>query len=78
MFFSRRLFEKELVRIVLCHLSTIAEEPNMAVRTSATQLLVDLFLNCEPGRALEILDVLEKVCFTKKKKLIFLVPLFLY
>ncbi|XP_073996859.1 TSC complex subunit tuberin isoform X2 [Rhodnius prolixus] len=58
---NRRLFEKELVRIVLCHLSTIAEEPNMAVRTSATQLLVDLFLNCEPGRALEILDVLEKI-----------------
>ncbi|KAK9508825.1 hypothetical protein O3M35_006287 [Rhynocoris fuscipes] len=58
---NRHVFEKELVRIVLGHLSDISKEPNMSIRTSATQLLVDLYLNCQPIRALEVMDVLEKI-----------------
>ncbi|XP_014260624.1 tuberin [Cimex lectularius] len=58
---NRRLFEKELVAIVLKHLYNVSDENDRSVRTSAAKLLVDLFLNCEPKRSLEIIAVLEKL-----------------
>lgn len=59
---SRHMFESELTKIALEHLSGIANEPNLSIRIAATHILVELFVNSEPPKALEVADVLEKVC----------------
>ncbi|KAL1116001.1 hypothetical protein AAG570_005496 [Ranatra chinensis] len=58
---NRSLYEEELVEIVLRYLGGIAQEGDIAVRSAAAQLLVDLCLNSEPKHALEVMDILEKL-----------------
>uniref|UniRef100_A0A0K8TBU2 Tuberin n=1 Tax=Lygus hesperus TaxID=30085 RepID=A0A0K8TBU2_LYGHE len=58
---NRFLFEKQLVKIVLDHLKDVADEADLTVRVSATNLLVDLFLNSKPEHANDVIVILEKI-----------------
>lgn len=59
---NRRLYEDDIVeRIVLPHLDHVYQENDLAVRNSAAQLLVDLCLDCETKRCLDLMDILEKL-----------------
>lgn len=57
----RQMFECELTKIALEHLSDIANEPNLSIRTAGTLILVELFVNSELPRALDVIDILEKI-----------------
>ena len=50
-----------MVKVVLKFLSDVAQESDIAVRSAAAQLLVDLTQNCEAKHSLLIMDILEKV-----------------
>uniref|UniRef100_A0AAU7B8N1 Tuberin n=1 Tax=Pyrrhocoris apterus TaxID=37000 RepID=A0AAU7B8N1_PYRAP len=69
----RHIYECELTRIALNHLNDISKEPNLSIRIVATQILVELFINSEPLRSLEVLEILEKVLgrpYTKDEKIL--------
>lgn len=55
------MFESDLTKIALDHLSNVANEPNLSIRTAGTQILVELFVNSEPARAMWVIEILEKV-----------------
>lgn len=59
-------YEDELIdKIVVHYLSYIVHDPDIVVRSYSAELLIDLCMECESKRCLEMLDILEKVC--KKK-----------
>lgn len=58
----RSKYEDELIeRIVVPNLSHIDTDPDVTIRNVAAHLLVDLCIECETKRCLELLDILEKV-----------------
>jgi tuberous sclerosis protein 2 len=60
---DRAIYEDDLIeRIVIPHLQHIDNDPDIIVRNAASQLLVDLCVECESKRCLELMDILEKVC----------------
>jgi len=62
-FISRAIYEDDLIeRIVIPHLQHIDTDCDIIVRNAASQLLVDLCVECENKRCLELMDILEKVC----------------
>ena len=59
---NRSRYEDELIeRIVVPHLQYVEQDSDITIRTEAAHLLVDLCLECETKRCLELLDILEKV-----------------
>ncbi|XP_043279652.1 tuberin isoform X2 [Venturia canescens] len=59
---NRSRYEDELVeRIVLPYMQHVDMDPDITIRNVAAYLLVDLCLECETKRCLELLDILEKV-----------------
>ncbi|XP_071440421.1 tuberin-like [Hetaerina americana] len=59
---NRSLYEEDLMeRVVVPHLQHVDSDPDTAVRNAAAQLLIDLCLECESKRCLELLDILEKI-----------------
>ncbi|XP_046387021.1 tuberin [Ischnura elegans] len=59
---NRSLYEEDLMeRVVVPHLQHVDSDPDTAVRNAAAQLLVDLCLDCDSKRCLELLDILEKI-----------------
>nr|CAD7441251.1 unnamed protein product [Timema bartmani] len=59
---NRPAYEDELIElIVVPQLQHIECDPDILVRNVAAQLLVDLALECENKRCLELLDILEKL-----------------
>lgn len=60
---NRSRYEDELIeRIVVPHLQHVAVDPDVIVRNSCAELLVDLCLECDSKRCSELLDILDKVC----------------
>jgi tuberous sclerosis protein 2 len=60
---NRAVYEDDLIeRIVIPHLQHIDSDPDIIVRNAAAQLLVDLCVECENKRCLELMAILEKVC----------------
>ncbi|XP_015251846.1 PREDICTED: tuberin isoform X1 [Cyprinodon variegatus] len=59
---NRQLYEDELIeKVVIPQLSGIAEDRDPAVRTQATQLLVDLAEGCNTHHFTSLLDIIERV-----------------
>lgn len=59
---SRATYEDELIeQAVVPFLAHIDQDPDVAVRNAAAALLIDLCLQCDTKRCLELLDILEKV-----------------
>ncbi|XP_048507911.1 tuberin isoform X2 [Athalia rosae] len=59
---NRSKYEDELIeRIVIPHLQHIDSDPDTTIRNVAAHLLVDLCIEYETKRCLEILDILEKI-----------------
>lgn len=48
-------------KIVIPHLLNVYNDPNTLVRTESAKLLIDMCINCETKRCLDILDILEKI-----------------
>ncbi|KAJ4432765.1 hypothetical protein ANN_21404 [Periplaneta americana] len=59
---NRAIYEDDLIeRIVVPHLQHIDSDQDIIVRNAAAQLLVDLCIECENKRCLELMDILEKL-----------------
>ncbi|CAG9863119.1 unnamed protein product [Phyllotreta striolata] len=59
---NRRLYEDELIdRIVVPHMGSIVQCTDVTVRSSVASLLIDLCLDCESKKCLDLLDILEKM-----------------
>lgn len=59
---NRSKYEDELIeRIVVPHLQHIDADPDITIRNVAAHLLIDLCIECETKRCLELLDILEKI-----------------
>lgn len=59
---NRIRYEDELIeRIVVPHLQHIATDPDVIVRNSCAELLVDLCLDCDTQSCSEILDIIDKI-----------------
>lgn len=59
---NRMIYEDELIeRVVIPYLQHIDQESELCVRNVAAQLLVNLCLECESKKCLELLNILEKV-----------------
>lgn len=59
---NRSRYEDELIeRIVVPYLQHVDADPDIAIRNVAAYLLVDLCLECETKRCLELLDMMEKI-----------------
>ncbi|XP_008551643.1 tuberin [Microplitis demolitor] len=57
-----RYHEDELIeRIIVPYLQHVDVDPDIMIRNVSAHLLVDLCLNCEIKRCLELLDILEKI-----------------
>lgn len=66
MIVCRRQYEDELIdRIVLPHMMNIVQTTDVIIRSTVANLLIDLCLECESKKCLDLLDILEKVCFLK-------------
>lgn len=64
---TRSRYEDELIeRIVVPNLQHVETDTDVAVRNYAARLLVDLCLECESKRCLELLDILERVSIISK------------
>lgn len=62
MYFNRPRFEDELIeRIVVPYMQHVDTDPDITIRTVAANLLVDVCLECDTKRCVELLDILEKV-----------------
>lgn len=59
--FRRQYGDELLDKIVIPHLASIYTDPDIVVRTEAAKLLIDMCMNCETKRCLDILDILEKL-----------------
>jgi tuberous sclerosis 2 len=61
------LYEEELLDKVLNQLDpAVAKDPDLIVRNASVQLLVELCLECENKRCMEILELIDKVCNAEK------------
>ncbi|KAJ8913200.1 hypothetical protein NQ315_016142 [Exocentrus adspersus] len=61
---NRRQYEDELIeRIVIPHMANIANSPDIKVRSAVAKLLIDLCMECESKKCLELLDILEKLLY---------------
>ncbi|CAG2062303.1 unnamed protein product, partial [Timema podura] len=70
-------YEDELIElIVVPQLQHIECDPDILVRNVAAQLLVDLALECENKRCLELLDILEKDVADVKTVVVGLINIF--
>nr|CAH7730250.1 unnamed protein product [Callosobruchus chinensis] len=59
---NRRLYEDELIdRIVIPHMNNIVQTSDLIVRSSVANLLIDLCMDCETKKCLELLEILEKL-----------------
>ncbi|KAJ1527617.1 hypothetical protein ONE63_007580 [Megalurothrips usitatus] len=59
---NRAAYEDELIeQAVVPFLAHIDQDPDVAVRNAAAALLIELCLNCDSKRCLELLDILEKL-----------------
>ncbi|XP_066593113.1 tuberin [Prorops nasuta] len=59
---NRFRYEDELIeRIVVPYLQHIDSDPDITIRNVAAHILVDLCLECDTKRCLELLDILEKM-----------------
>ncbi|KAK7793760.1 hypothetical protein R5R35_000957 [Gryllus longicercus] len=59
---NRSVYEDELIeRFVVPYLQHVDGDSDIIVRNAAAQLLVDLCLECENKRCLELMDILEKI-----------------
>ncbi|XP_015588565.1 tuberin [Cephus cinctus] len=59
---NRSRYEDELIeRIVVPYLVHVDMDPDITIRNVAAYLLVDLCIECETKRCLELLDILEKI-----------------
>ncbi|CAH1116150.1 unnamed protein product [Phaedon cochleariae] len=59
---NRRQYEEELIdRIVIPHTVNITQCNDVIVRSSVANMLIDLCLECESKKCLELLDILEKI-----------------
>ncbi|XP_072397243.1 tuberin [Diabrotica undecimpunctata] len=59
---NRRQYEDELIdRIVVPHMVNMNYNNDIVVRSSVANLLIDLCLECESKKCLDLLDILEKM-----------------
>ncbi|XP_011497969.1 PREDICTED: tuberin [Ceratosolen solmsi marchali] len=59
---NRSRYEDELIeRIVVPHLQHVETDSDVTIRNCAVHLLVDLCLECESKRCMELLDILERI-----------------
>ncbi|KAK2584988.1 hypothetical protein KPH14_008518 [Odynerus spinipes] len=59
---NRSQYEDELIeRIVVPYLQHVDMDPDITIRNVAAYFLVDLCIECETKRCLELLDILEKI-----------------
>ncbi|KAG8222544.1 hypothetical protein J437_LFUL004580 [Ladona fulva] len=59
---NRAIYEEDLMeRVVVPHLQHVDSDSDPAVRNAAAQLLIDLCMDCESKRCLELLDILDKI-----------------
>lgn len=60
--FNRSRYEDELIeRIIVPYMQHIEIDPDITIRTVTANLLIDLCLECDTKRCIELLDILEKV-----------------
>lgn len=60
--FNRSRYEDELIeRIVVPHTLHVDGDSDITIRTVTANLLIDLCLECDTKRCIELLDILEKV-----------------
>jgi len=72
----RALYEEELLDKVLNQLDpAVSKDTDLIVRNASVQLLVELCLECENKRCMEILELIDKVS-AKRKTLIALLMWF--
>lgn len=58
---NRAAYEEEILeRVVMVHLSNIAQEQDLQVRVAVAILLIELTSHCDTKRCLELLDIIEK------------------
>lgn len=58
----RSRYEDELIeRIVVPYTQHVDIDPDITIRTVTANLLIDLCLECDTKRCIELLDILEKV-----------------
>lgn len=61
-FLYRFRYEDELIeKIIVPYFQHIDMDPDITIRNSVAHLIVDLCLECDTKRCLELLDILEKV-----------------
>ncbi|XP_039314152.1 tuberin isoform X4 [Solenopsis invicta] len=61
-YFNRSRYEDELIeRIVVPYTQHVDIDSDMAIRTVTANLLIDLCLECDTKRCIELLDILEKI-----------------
>lgn len=61
-FLYRRQYEEELIdRIVIPQMLNIFQNTDPVIRSSVANLLIDLCIDCESKKCLELLEILEKV-----------------
>ncbi|XP_076749493.1 TSC complex subunit tuberin isoform X3 [Xylocopa sonorina] len=59
---NRSRYEDELIeRIIVPYFQHVDMDPDITIRNGVTHLLVELCLECDTKRCLELLDILEKV-----------------
>ncbi|XP_034935459.1 tuberin [Chelonus insularis] len=59
---NRSRYEDELIeKIIVPYLQHVDMDPDITIRNVAANMLVDLCLECEIKRCLELLDILEKI-----------------
>ncbi|KMQ95864.1 tuberin-like isoform x1 protein [Lasius niger] len=59
---NRSRYEDELIeRIVVPHTLHVDVDPDITIRTVTANLLIDLCLECDTKRCIELLDILEKI-----------------
>lgn len=78
--FNRSRYEDELIeRIVVPHTLHVDVDPDITIRTVTANLLIDLCLECDTKRCIELLDILEKVLklFVRKNRYIYIYTIFL-
>lgn len=62
--FLRREYEDELIdRIVIPHMINIINDNDVDVRCAVGKLLIDICMDCDSKKCLEVLDILEKVSY---------------
>jgi len=71
--FYRSRYEDELIeRVVVPYTQHVDIDPDITIRTITANLLIDLCLECDTKRCIELLDILEKVLELFSKKNIYI------